>query len=184
MASDIDICSNALLLIGEEVRASFSATSHGATVAANLYPETYKALLAEHPWSFATKEQQLSRLTATPDDEFGYDYAFQMPSDCLRVWYVAPMNNHLIVDNLIYSNETSLFMRYLYQVPESRLPAHFVKALEYKLASEFSVSITEDFQKAGYYEQKYMMALSKAKSIDSQQYPNISIQHMPFIQVR
>jgi hypothetical protein len=184
MATDIDMCSNALLLIGEEAISSFTQAGHGATVAANLYSDTYKSLLAEHPWTFALKEVFLSRLTQTPDDETGYQYAFQIPTDSIRIWSLMPNHNYAIVGTLIYSNQSEILCRYIYEIAESLLPAHMVKAIEYKLASEFSVAITEDFNKASYYEQKYMMAISKAKSIDSQNYPNVAIQHQPLVDVR
>jgi len=184
MATDIDMCSNALLLIGEETISSFTQAGHGATVAANLYSDTYTALLAEHPWTFALKEQYLSRLSQAPDDDTGYQYAFQVPTDCIRIWSLMPNHIYSVVGSLIYSNHPTILCRYVYKVAEALLPAHMVKAIEYKLASEFSVSITEDFNKAAFYEQKFMMALGKAKSIDSQNYPNVAIQHQPLIDVR
>jgi len=184
MATDIDMCSNALLLIGEETISSFTQAGHGATVAANLYTDTYRAILADHPWTFATKEQDLSRLSQAPDTETGYQYAFQVPSDCIRIWSIMPNSDYAMVNGLIYSNESALLARYVYEVSESQLPSHIIKPIEYKLASEFAVSVTEDFQKAQYYEQKFMMAISKAKSIDSQSYPNVAIVHQPLIEVR
>lgn len=184
MATDIGMCSNALLLVGEEPISSFSDAGHGVTVAAALYEPTYKALLSDHPWSFAMKEQQLSRLTATPDEETGYSYAYQLPSDMIRLWATFPGSNYVIVGDLLYSNLSEIIARYVYKVAEAKLPPHFVKAMEYKLASEFAVSITEDTAKAQFYEQKFMMAVSRAKSTDAQSYPNIAIRANPLISVR
>ena len=184
MPTSIDIASNALILIGDSPISSFDDPGAGATAASNLYAETYKGVLSEHPWSFALKELQLSRLSAQPDSETGYTYAFQIPSDMIRLWALFPHSNYTIIGGLIYSNQTELIARYVYQVSETSLPAHVVKSIEYKLASEFAMLVTEDAQKAGYYEQKYMESVAKAKSIDSQGRPQVSMIDSPFVYVR
>jgi len=184
MASDIDIASNALLLIGDEPISSFTEPGAGATAMANLYAETYKELLSEHPWTFAFKEQVLSQLSQSPDELTNFSYAYQLPTDYIRVWNLMPHSNYTIVGDKIYSNETRYLLRYIYKVAESQLPAHFVKAMEYKLASEAAVSVTEDIQKAGYYEAKYDKQLARAKNIDSQGRPSVAIVSSPFVDVR
>lgn len=184
MPTSIDICSNALILIGDNAISSFTDTGSGAEAAANLYPETYKQVLSEHPWSFALKEQQLSRLSATPDDKTNYRYAFQLPADLVRLWAIMPHSNYTLVGSLLYSNREELLARYIYKVAETSLPAHMVKTLEYRMASDFAMLVTEDTQKAGYYEQKYLDMLGRAKSIDSQGRPQEKIIDSPFTDVR
>jgi hypothetical protein len=184
VATSIDIASNALILIGDDPITSFSEDSAGATAAANLYADTFKQVLAEHPWTFALKELQLSRLSQSPDDETGYHYAFQMPADLIRLWALFPYANYTIVGNLIYSNSTELLARYVYNVSESLLPAHMIKTLEYRLAADFAMLITESATKAQYYEEKYRDMLAKAKSIDSQNRPQQPIIDSPFVDVR
>ena len=93
MSSDIEISSNALILIGDNPISSFTEPGFGATAAANLYAGTYEAILSEHPWTFALKEQYLSRLSQQPDQETNYTYAFQIPSDVVRIWAVLPHSN-------------------------------------------------------------------------------------------
>ena len=95
-----------------------------------------------------------------------------------------PHSNYVIVGPLLYSNESSLWARYIYKVTETSLPAHMVKTLEYRLASEFAMLVTEDEGKAQYYEQKYRDMLSQARSIDSQGRPQTAIIDSPFIDVR
>jgi hypothetical protein len=184
MASSIDIASNALVLIGDSPITSFDDSGAGAQTAKNLYPETYEALLGDHPWTFALKEQSLSKLTQTPDDETGYSNAFQVPVDCVRIWKIMNHSDYDIVGDLIYSNEDELICRYIYKVDESKLPSYFVKALEYKLAAEFAVAVTEDINKADFYERKHLSQLGKARTINSQGHPQVSIVDNPFIDVR
>lgn len=184
MPTKIDIASNALLLIGDNPISSFSDAGAGAQVAANIYPETYRSMLAEHPWSFAMKEQVLSRLSQTPDARTNYSYAYQLPADLIRVWSIMDHSSYTIVGSLLYSNQTSLLCRYIAEVDETELPPHFVTALQYKLASDFAVSVTEDQGKAQYYGVLYLKQVSMARAVDSQNKPQVAIVDSPFVDVR
>jgi len=186
MATAIDMASNALLLLGDNPISTLdgSEPGTGALVAANLYEETYKAVLSSYPWSFALKELYLSRLSQTPDEKTYYQYAFQVPADNIRIWKVMSYNLYSVVGPYIYSNERSLLCRYIYKVDETYLPASIVKAIEYKLAAEFAVPVTEDQNKAQFYEQKYLLQVAQAQTIDSQSEPQKSIIDRPFIDVR
>jgi hypothetical protein len=184
MASAIDMSSNALLLIGDEPISSFNDPGAGAQAAANLYPETKRMILSYHPWSFALKEQALSRLSQSPDERTGYKYAFQVPTDLIRLWAIMPYSEYKIVGELLYSNEPDLLSRYVFDVAESAIPPHLVKAIEYQLASEFAISVTEDENKAQLYEKKARDQLAKASNVDSQGQPQEAIQSSPFIEAR
>jgi len=184
MPTSIDIASNALILIGDEPISSFSDPGSGAQAAANIYPETYRQVMSEHPWSFAFKEQQLSRLSQQPDKLTNYKYAFQIPVDLIRLWAIFPQSNYTIVGKYIYSNESDLLARYIYKVDETELPPHVVKTIEYRLASDFAMLVTESQTKAEFFESKYRDMLASAKSIDSQSRPQEPIIDSPFIDVR
>ena len=184
MPTDIDIASNALLLIGDNPISSFTDPGAGSTVAANIYTTTFESVLSTHPWSFALKEQKLSKLSQEPDDSTNFNSAFQLPTDMIRLWAVLPHSNYILIGSLLYSNENELLARYVFQPDEVVLPAHFVKALEYKLASEFAISITEDNNMAELYEKKFRLKVAEARSVDSQSRPQESIIDSPFIDVR
>lgn len=184
MATDIQIASNALLLIGDDPINSFTEPGAGATVAAAIYYDTKRMMLSEHPWTFALKEQYLNRLTQQPDDETNYNYAFQLPGELIRILAIFPYSSYTIVGSLLYSNETVLLARYIYDVDETELPPHFIKALEYKLAADFAISVTENTAKSEFYEKKYMVQLGSARTIDSQNKPQVPIIDSPFVDVR
>ena len=184
MASSIDIASNALILIGDEPINSFTEPGAGATAAANLYQTTYEDVLAEHPWTFATKWQKLNQLAAVPDPLINFKFGYQVPTDSIAIWQIKPHSDYQIVDNILYSNQNELLARYMYAPNETSLPPYFVKALEYKLASERAISVTEDDNKNALYERKFIKALAKARSRDSQSKPQQPIIDSPFIDVR
>lgn len=184
MASDIDIASNALILIGDNPISSFTEPGAGATAAANLYPVTYEQLLSEHPWTFALKEQKLNQLSQAPDSLTNWKFAYQNPTDLIRYWSIMPYSNYAMVGNLTYSNQNELLARYIFKVAESQLPPHFQKALEYKLAADFALLVTEDVNKSQVFEQKYRTAIGQARSIDSQSHPQVPILDQPFTDAR
>lgn len=184
MPTSIDIASNALILIGDEPISSFSDPGAGAQAAANLYPETFRQVMSEHPWSFAFKEQMLSRLSQQPGSLTNYKYAFQVPPDLIRLWAVFPQSEYVIVGKYLYSNQNELLARYIYEVDETDLPPHVVKTLEYRLASDFAMLVTESQTKAEFFEAKYRDMLQSAKAIDAQGRPQESIIDSPFVDVR
>jgi len=182
MASDIDIASNALQMIGATSINSFDDAGAGAAVAKALYEPLITALLTRTYWRFAMKKQQLNRLSQTPLNE--YTYAFQIPTDCLKIERVYPRSDYSIYRNYIYSDQTEISIDYVYRVPTTELPAYFVLALTYHLASEFSLSVTDNEQKNQLYAQKFMEELGAAYSADAQQHPQTPIVHSPFTDVR
>lgn len=184
MPSSIDIASNALLLVGDEPITAFDEPGAGAQAAKSLYPETKKRLLSEHPWSFAMKQQRLNRLSQTPDDLTNFQYAFQLPTDLIRIWNMQPHCDYILVGNLLYANQREILATYIYNVDEVNLPPHFVKSLEYSLAADFAISVTEDENKAGLYARKAVNAGAQAMAIDSQGRPQVGIIDSPLIDVR
>jgi len=184
MPSSISIASNALLLIGDNPISSFDDPGAGAKAAANLYPETKKLLLSEHPWSFALKQQRLNRLSQVPDIITGYQFAFQLPTDLIRLWSVQDNARYILVGDLLYSNQNQLLATYVFDVDEAALPPHFTKSLEYTLAADFAISVTEDNALAAFYEKKAIMKTSQAMAIDSQGRPQIGIIDSPLIAAR
>ena len=78
----ITLCARALTKLGAQPIASFEDGTAEGEVANSLYPGTRDALLASHPWSFATTQAALPRLAQSPSAEFRY--AFQLPPDFLR----------------------------------------------------------------------------------------------------
>ena len=184
MTSSIDICSNALQLIGDEPINSFDEPGAGAKVAKALYQTIKETLLSSHTWSFALKQQRLSRLSQVPDKKTGYNYAFQLPTDLIRIWNIQDHSDYILINGLLYSNNKELLCTYIYDVEESALPPQFAKSLEYALAADFAISITENQSMNALYEQKAQMAAIMARSIDSQGRPQQGFIDRPLIDVR
>lgn len=182
--TSIDLASNALLLIGEETISSFTDDSTAALVAANLYELTYESLLTLHPWRFASTQVTLSRLTATPVSE--WSYAYQLPADFLVAQHIDDATDmYQIYGDKLYSNNTTVILDYTFKPDESFLPAYFAELLEYRLASVFSIPITESASKGEYYATLAEKQLTKSKTIDSQMSPSSApVGNSPLINFR
>jgi hypothetical protein len=182
MATDIDMASNALQMIGATPISSFTEPGAGATVAAALLEPLMLSQLTSTYWRFAVKKQQLNRLSQTPLND--YKYAFQIPTDSLKVERVFPRSDYKIFEDKIYSDVSDISIDYVYRPETSLIPVYFVTAFTYKLASEFALAVTDNEKKNALYEQKYRGALAEAYAADAQQYPQTPIQDNPFTDVR
>lgn len=183
MASQIDIISNALLLIGHTPISSLDPDQGaGATVGAALFDTTLEYMLATTYWRFSMKQQQLNRLTAEPLNN--WQYAFQLPTDLVTLYRVDPRANYQIFGDLLYTNQTELAADYSFKPEATELPIYFVQAMQYKLAADFAIAITNDLQKNQIYEVKYREEVKIAMGADAKNHPPVSIQDQPFTDVR
>lgn len=183
MPSKVDIVSNALLLVGHTSISSFDPDQGaGAAVGEALYDTTLSYLLSTTYWRFSVKQQSLNRLTATPLE--GWQYAFQIPTDLVTLHRVRPRSNYQIFGDLIYSNQTELTADYTFLPEATELPSYFVQVLQYKLAADFAISITNDTQKNQLYEVKYNRELKIAMAADAKNHPPEPIMDQPFTDIR
>ena len=82
-ATEVSICSNALLMLGGQPINNLTENSDRARLASNLYPAVRNYVLRRHPWNCAVK-----RVALAPDTEVpAFDWVFQytLPSDFMRV---------------------------------------------------------------------------------------------------
>tara|TARA_R110002012_G_scaffold201640_1_gene370652 strand:- start:10568 stop:11161 length:594 start_codon:yes stop_codon:yes gene_type:complete len=170
----VDICSTALVMIGANTITSFSDDSTEANVCNTVYEDIVKSSLTRHRWRFATEQQQLSLLTATPTGR--YAYAYQLPTNPELLQLITLTVNDFVIpyerygdkvylDN--YGSTSSVICDYVYRADESEFPPHFILALQYQLASLFAGSIARDSgmikQFSDMAERQYLIA----KNVDS-----------------
>lgn len=84
-AANIALANLSLGLLGAaEIVLSGSSTNH--TYCTTFFDDCRDEILAGHPWNFARKR---ALAIQTTDPLFGYENAFTIPSDCLRVLKIA-----------------------------------------------------------------------------------------------
>lgn len=81
--TEVEVCNLALTELGEDAITSLDDDSDRARVCKKFYGPSRNATLRAHPWNFALKRAQLAQLATAP--AWGFSYAYQLPSDCLRV---------------------------------------------------------------------------------------------------
>lgn len=189
--TDLSICNMALTILGQDEIASI-ATGTSATKAQRLayywYEQTANLLMQDAPWHFLMKYAELVEDTTQGAlTLYGWDYAFDLPTDFLKLWGLSPDDSklscdafdvpHVIQGLFLLSNYSELYMLYAhkgilakgttpetYTVPEDHFSDEFATALSWKLASIWNVPLTSKVNHQQHFERQAMNALSRAIS--------------------
>jgi hypothetical protein len=151
---------------------SFEDGSAEARVASRLYPLTRDALLSTHPWSFATRQAVLARVTIAPTTNFAY--AYQLPNDYLRAVSAGSAGRgsglvFQIVNRQLHTDAEAPALTYIFRPSEGDFRAYFSAALVARLAAEFCLPLTENSSRAERLVRLADAELKVAKLVDSQQ---------------
>jgi len=182
MATSIEICSNALNMIGHGQIASFTEGGAGASAAKSFYETTYVNLLSMHRWRFASAKVSLGQLTSEPINN--WKYAYQLPSNYVVATYIYPRSDYEIYENKLLTNSTEVDLDYIFRVDESRIPGYFQRLVELNLASLFAISVADSSSKAEEFRRMGELQLRRARYTDSQARPVDAIPSSPFIEAR
>ncbi len=182
MATDVSVCSNALLMLGENPINSFTegAVSGGldrARIAQNLWPTVRNALLRSHPWNCAKARVSLSPEATTP--AFGYTYQYVLPSKWLRNVEI----NGVKVDEVDYEvetagettgkrllvNEATLNLKYIWRNEDvTSWDPLLVDCAELAMAMRMAYPITQSVSLRDHYANELFEKLKRARSVDGQ----------------
>ena len=154
MLTKIDLCSFALLKLGEEPIQSLTDNSASAQLARSLFDPVIESLLTLHPWRFA---QKTFELTKTTDDDF------VIPSEVLRI---IKCPGEVIGDKIIYSSET-VSISAIIRTDVEYFPSYFTSLAATKLAMEFCIPLLGDQNIFRMLAALYESELRAAKFIDS-----------------
>ena len=169
MATDVSICSNALVLLGQAPIASFTEGTDAARIASNLYADMARDFLRGHPWNAAMKRVQLAPTTAPA---FGWRAAFLLPNDCLRVWEVKQGDadiEHKVEGRKVLADATGIDLIYISKLPEDQWDAAMVSAMTYKMAGAMAYPITKSTSLADGWLSMAERKVKEAKTLDGQE---------------
>lgn len=186
MASDVDLCSRALMLLGADPISSLSDETDNARLLASVYPSLRRASLSRYPWRFALKRAELTAVAGAPSGG-GWDYEFILPPD--RVSHGAfaayqddasfgwPFADWQVLGKRLFANVDRVWIEYAYAVGEPDFPEYFVDFLVAALCSRVAFAVTDQQNNATYWERIAFGAdgmgglLLEAQAADSQQHP-------------
>jgi hypothetical protein len=168
MASEAEICNLALMKYGDKLISSLDDDTKEGRACKVLYPLMRDEMLYAHPWNFAMRRVDITgSLTTAP--VFGYEFAYQLPPKCLRVWelfdpafettssriwisegqldktVVLPEDLWEIEGQLLLTDrEEDVWIRYIIQVTETGFfnPA-FVNCVATRMAAELAVKLAK-----------------------------------------
>lgn len=175
MATKVENVNAALMMIGGlGDLTSLSQNRREAQVANRIYDTTKLALMTEYMWRFAITRKKLNKLTV--NGLYGLRYAYQLPTDCLRVLQMEPVADYDIEnDTLITDVSGDVYIKYLREMPEGEWPAWFTQTFILRLASMFATAIAEDNTKFQLLDDQYNKQRQIAMAIDGSQRPPLRL---------
>jgi hypothetical protein len=186
-ASVVEICNRALGAIGQGAITSLDDQNTAARLCQRFYPQLRDEMLRGHPWNFAMARASLPALTAVPT--WGFTLAYQLPTDCLRVWRVGEVyrfakwkvEGRTIVTDL----GAPLSIQYIRQVTDpAEFDPIFVSALAARLAMEITMPIANDRTLRETMMREYQTHLRAARGADGQEGSADRITAETFIEAR
>lgn len=185
--SSIAICSRALMKLGADSITSFEDGTAEAEVAASLYGPIRDALISAYPWSFATGQIALARLAAEPIADFSY--AYQLPSDFLRVLSAGVAGrgrgiDYRIAERRLHTDVSEVTLTYIFRPDETTFPPFFDQALIARLAAEFCIPLTDSTSRSEVLHRLAEKQFQEAKLIDGQQESSTQIENFSLVEVR
>jgi len=154
MLTKIDLCSMALLKLGEQPVQSLSDDSAASRLARTLFDPVVDALIAAYPWRFATKSFDLVK---NADDDF------LIPAECIRV---LKCDGQIIGNRVLAKSDKARILALVRVAPEN-FPSYFVSLVATKLAMEFCIPLTGDQTVFRMLAALYETEMQSAKFIDS-----------------
>lgn len=167
MASNVGICNRALQKLGATRIVSLTEDSRNARACNAAFEAVRDALLRKHPWNFA-----ITRVTLAPDatdPDFEYDYAFSLPSDCLRILPDNEVTDWVVEGRKILTNDgDTLELRYIKRVTDpNEFDPYFTEVLSAAIAVETCEEITQSNTKFQLVESQFKDALREAKQVNA-----------------
>jgi len=184
--SEVQLCSNALLLLGAEPINSFDDDSDRALLVSNLWPNALDAILRSHPWNCAIKREQLSSTGTAP--AFDYAYQFTLPGDCLRILSIGERGENPqfeIEGRTVLYDEALLNVRYVYRNEDiPSWDALLVQAAEAYMAMTCAYPITKSASMFDAMTRLWDLKLRQARTIDGLENPPEELGDFPLLASR
>tara|TARA_R100001510_G_C7656872_1_gene217518 strand:- start:11711 stop:12325 length:615 start_codon:yes stop_codon:yes gene_type:complete len=157
--TDLSTVNNSLRLLGVDTITSLTDGTKRASIANGIYTFVKHHTLSMYPWKFALKKVELARDSATPNNEWTYQYS--MPSDSVTglpntVFFSGEVGagselRFDIYERKVLTDSTTVFVDYVYNVGEDAMPSYFITLLIYQVAWHLAEPLTDQTTKADYW---------------------------------
>lgn len=181
MASEIDVCNEALNLLGDDSITALTESTDAARMCNRFYASARDKVLGSHNWRCCSKRVQLAMLAETP--AFDYTYYFQIPSDCVKIirtdlddaGYVWKREG-----NKIATDEGTVYLEYVQRITDpTKWPIWLKEAIVYCLQEKICVGIghadLKDKLKADYEEARVLAEFYDATEASQEEIINTQL---------
>lgn len=168
MASEITICTNALLQLGSQPISSFTEGTDNALLCSNLWPQTRDGVLRSHPWNCSVRRVSLAPSANVPI--YGFAFAFDFPPDMLRLLEASTDGNYKVESGQILADENPLLIKFIFRnedVPS--YDALLTEALTAAMKAALAYPITKSTTKEAETLALYLERLRLARTVDAQE---------------
>lgn len=169
--SQVMVCNLACIEVGAARISSIDDDVKQAILLKAIWEQKLRAFLRGHRWNAATKRALLAPTSTTPD--FGYDYAYDIPNDSVRVLEPDPTDNSddfVVESNQILTDDDTLEMIYIwYNDDPSSWDASFAFAFAAELAATICYAMTQSATLRDALVKRAADALREARTIDGQE---------------
>ena len=199
--SDVTICADALIRLGEQPIASFDDGTDAATICSTVYPTLKAYVLSKHSWRFTIQKKKLTRLAAAPLNQWAYQFTLpaQRLTDGVEAVYnddaqdAQPITNWEIKGNILFADDEEIWVDYQAPTDEDAWPGYFVEFMTVALMSRIAKAVTDQQNEADHWhlvawgtpqENSQGGMFAEAKARNSQGSPNAVIEDYTLIDAR
>ena len=172
MLTKIDLCSMALLKLGEAPIQSLTDDTAASRLSRTLFDPVIDALLASHVWRFACRTYELTRNT---------DGDFLIPAECLRV---VKSHGEIQGNKILCPGADTLTIVGMSRVTPDAFPGYFASLAATRLAMEFCIPLLGEQNVFRMLAALYETELQSAKFIDSTTSASKAIDNFSLISTR
>jgi hypothetical protein len=197
MPSVVDICNEAMDLLGAATITSLTENSKEARLCNRRFETVRDSVLRSHPWNVAVTRASLAQDSVGP--AFGFIYQYTLPTNpyCLRLlsFWNSNVNNEVaaydsqvmykVEGRKILSNEDTCNIVYVGRIEDTEsYDSMLSSTIASALAAETAYAVTGSSNIAQLMEQRYQNKLREARSADATEGMPDKIMADDFINVR
>lgn len=166
-ASDVAVCNNALLLVGNTSITALTDDTKAAKLCLQFYQQSLDAVLRAYTWNCATVRS--AALTATTAPTFGFSYAFTLPTDCLRVLMIEDDQTipFKVESGVLLTDESTCKISYIKRITPDDADSLLLEAISARLAATIAFPLTNSTSASEAMWKLYEKKLDEAQSVDA-----------------
>jgi hypothetical protein len=185
-ATEVSICSNALLMLGAQPINDFAEDNDRARLASNLWPSVRDYVLRRHPWNCCIKRARLAPDATAP--AFDWAYAYTLPGDYMRMLSLGESGaeaDHLIESGKLLCNENPALLRYVWRNDNpGTWDDMLIWAMTVSMKAAMSYPITMSATLTQIVDDALKDVLKQARAVDGQDDPPQTLGDSPLLAAR